>query len=189
MSRTRRPSQTPSPPPQHEDDGLLFRRAVSGAVPIRTTPRVTPTAKPPPVPVQSLLDDHGALAESLRGQLTREERMETGEEITYLREGLRPDTLKKLRRGHWVTQDELDLHGCDSEQARALLVEFLAGCRKRRFRCLRIIHGKGLGSPRKEPVLRGKIRHWLAKREEIYAYCQAPDNMGGSGATLVLLAP
>jgi len=113
--------------------------------------------------------------------------METGEELAYLRRGLGGDVLKKLRRGHWVTQDELDLHGLTRAQAQPLVSEFLSRCLKRGLRCVRIIHGKGLRSPNREPVLKARIRTWLARREDVLAFCQAPASEGGSGALLVLL--
>jgi DNA-nicking Smr family endonuclease len=95
--------------------------------------------------------------------------------------------LRKLRRGHWVVQDALDLHGLNREEARLSLAQFLGACLKRGLRCVRIVHGKGLRSPGKEPVLKGKVQLWLARREEVLAFCEAPANQGGSGAMLVLL--
>jgi len=177
----------PPVPPSEEEDAAIFREAVKGATPLAAAARVVHHARPPALPVQTLMDEHEALAQSLSAPLSLEESLETGEELSFLRPGLPRGVLKKLRGGHWVVQDTLDLHGANREQARDLLVVFLLESRKRRLRCLKIIHGKGLGSPQREPVLRGKIRHWLAKRDEILAYCQAPAHQGGSGATLVLL--
>lgn len=171
-----------------EDEVALFREAVRGATPIRSAPRVLQRGKPPlPVPVQSLLDGHEAVAESLEGPLSQEQSIETGQEPSYLRAGLGRDVLRKLRRGHWVVQDALDLHGLNREEARLSLAQFLGACLKRGLRCVRIVHGKGLRSPGKEPVLKGKVQLWLARREEVLAFCEAPANQGGSGAMLVLL--
>lgn len=171
-----------------EDEVALFREAVRGATPIRSAPRVLQRGKPPlPVPVQSLLDGHEAIAESLEGPLSQEQSIETGQEPSYLRAGLGRDVLRKLRRGHWVVQDTLDLHGLNREEARLSLAQFLGACLKRGLRCVRIVHGKGLRSPGKEPVLKGKVQLWLARREEVLAFCEAPANQGGSGAMLVLL--
>lgn len=172
------------------DDLALFRAAVTGTLPLPPSNRTAPyAAKPVPVPVQSLLDSLDALAESITVPLSWEQSMEAGDELVYLRQGLSRELLKKLRRGHWVAQDELDLHGLNQVQARAALAKFLAECRRRHLRCVRIIHGKGLRSPNREPVLKGKVNQWLARRQEILAYCQAPQNLGGSGALLVLLSP
>ena len=174
-------------PTRADDDIRLFRNAVQDAVPLVTPKRVMHTSKPAPVPVQSLLDSHLALEESRSGRLTAEQAMDTGEELVFRRQGVPINVLKQLRRGKWVAQDALDLHGLNQPQAKALLGDFLAECQKRRLRCVRIIHGKGLRSPQRQPVLKGKLDQWLMHRDEILAYCQAPANLGGSGALLVLL--
>ncbi|HLQ02838.1 MAG TPA: Smr/MutS family protein [Burkholderiales bacterium] len=171
-----------------EDDATLFRDAVRDATPLEPSERLWRKGKSvPPVPVQSLLDVHDALAESLTGPISLDQSIETGEELFYLRDGLGRNVLHKLRRGHWVVQDAVDLHGSNRDEARSLLAEFLGGCLKRGLRCVRVIHGKGLRSPKREPVLKGKVRQWLAQRDEVLAFCQAPTNQGGSGALLVLL--
>ena len=178
--------RTASGLPEHE--AALFRDAVRGATPIESSARVEPRAKaPPPVPIQSLLDGHDALVESLAGPISWDQSMETGNEASYLRSGLARDVLRKLRRGHWVVQDMVDLHGLNRQEARSSLAEFLGGCLKRGLRCVRVVHGKGLRSPGRQPVLKGKVQRWLAQRDEVLAFCEAPRNQGGSGALLVLL--
>ena len=171
-----------------EDEAALFRAAVRDATPLESSARVgSMTESPPPVPIQSLLDGHDALVESLAGALSWDQSMESGEESSFLRSGLARDVLRKLRRGHWVVQDVVDLHGLNRQQARSLLAEFLGGCLKRGLRCVRVVHGKGLRSPGREPVLKGKTQQWLAQRDDVLAFCEAPKNQGGSGALLVLL--
>jgi DNA-nicking Smr family endonuclease len=108
-------------------------------------------------------------------------------EQTFLRKGLARDVLARLRRGHWSVQGELDLHRLNRDEARGALVEFVNEARASGWRCVRIVHGKGLSSPNREPVLKGKVRQWLAQRDEVLAYCEAPRHAGGSGAVLVLL--
>jgi len=171
------------------EDVALFRDAVRGALPLKSPGRSArgSSVAPPPVPVQSLLDAHDTLKESIRAPIDLDQAMDTGEELVFLRPGMSREILRRLRRGHWVVQDHLDLHGMNSEQARHLLGQFLAACLRRGLRCIRIVHGKGLRSPNREPVLKNKVRVWLAQRDEVLAYSQAPANHGGGGALLVLL--
>ncbi|HSA90474.1 MAG TPA: Smr/MutS family protein [Burkholderiales bacterium] len=116
-----------------------------------------------------------------------EQPIESGEPLAFVRDGRSPDVLRKLRRGHWVVEESLDLHGLNRSEAAAAVREFLRGCRARRLGCVRIVHGKGLGSRNREPVLKGKLYHWLRMREEVLAFAQAPAVHGGAGAVLVLL--
>jgi len=171
-------------PPDDED----FRKALAGVEPI-SKPRRVPLrrAPPPPVPEQTRRDEQAALAESLCGPVSLDDAMESGEELVFLREGMSRQVLRKLRRGHWVVEENLDLHGMNRVEAAASAAEFLRHCVQRRVRCARIVHGKGLGSRNREPVLKGKLRKWLAMRDEVLAYCQAPATQGGAGALLVLL--
>ena len=171
-------------PPEDED----FRKALAGVEPL-AEPRRRPLQRPRPAPVprQTRRDERAALAESL-GPVSLDDALDSGEELAYVREGLGRDVLRKLRRGHWVIQAELDLHGMNRAQAAEAVGEFLRRCLRKRARCVRIIHGKGLGSRNREPVLKVKLRGWLL-REEVLAYCQAPAAEGGSGAVLVLLKP
>ncbi len=173
-----------------EEDRKLFREAVRGVRPLKTPARAVPanSAAQPPVPVQSLLDEHQVLRESVEGVRSIEDALESGNEDSFLRPGLAREVLRKLRRGHWVVEDELDLHGLKVHEAHERVSQFLRRCAKHCRRCVRVVHGKGLRSPGREPVLKGKVRVWLARRAEVLAFCQAPANQGGSGAMLVLLA-
>lgn len=170
-----------------DEEAALFREAIRGVTPLEVPIRVRHESKSPPLPVQSLLDVHEALAQSAMGPVSREDSMNTGEEIVFLRDGLGRDVLRKLRRGHWVVQQVVDLHGLNRQQARLTLAEFLAQCLRRGARCVRVVHGKGLRSANRQPVLKEKVRYWLAQRDEVLAFCQAPAHQGGSGALLVLL--
>jgi DNA-nicking Smr family endonuclease len=178
----------PRDPRVSDADAALFRAAVGDAVPLRApTRRVDVKRSAPPVPVQSLLDEHSALAESRGGPLDPETALEAEADASFLRDGMSRQVLRKLRRGHWTVQDELDLHGLTRAEALEALAGFLRESARRARRCVRIVHGKGLGSKNREPVLKGKVRVWLAQREEVLAFCQAPATQGGSGAVLVLL--
>jgi DNA-nicking Smr family endonuclease len=181
MKKLRKPVIAP-------DEAEVFRAAVSDVVPLTGPARIEhERLLPQPVPAQRLRDEREALKESLSGQLAWDAGMETGEELSYARNGVGAQTLSKLRRGHWVTQDELDLHGLTVEQARSALTQFLNRSVRRGLRCLRIIHGKGLRSKNREPVLKRKLGVWLIQRDEILAFCQARSADGGGGAVVVLL--
>ena len=169
-----------SPP---EDDE--FRRAVADAKPLADRRKHLHAKRPAPVAKQRLKDERAALAESLAA-FSVDDALETGDALAYLSEGLGRDVLRKLRRGHWVVEDELDLHGMNRHVAAMSVTDFLRECRRRRLGCVRIVHGKGLGSRQREPVLKGLLRKWLV-RQDVLAFSQAPAAQGGSGAVLVLL--
>jgi DNA-nicking Smr family endonuclease len=172
----------------HSDDAALLHELLAEVVPLPAHGRVIhPRPKRKPIPEQRLRDERAALADSLSDHITWDIGTETGEELVYLRNGLSRQILRKLRRGHWVTQDELDLHGLTSVEARAQLAEFLNACIRSGARCVRIIHGKGLRSKNREPVLKTKVANWLIQRDEVLAFCQARQADGGGGAVMVLL--
>jgi DNA-nicking Smr family endonuclease len=165
-----------------------FRAAMADVRPIAAPRRVEPgRPRPEPVPLHSRRDERAALAESLSAPISLDDALDSGVELAYLRDGLPRQVLRKLRRGHWVVQDELDLHGLNRVQAAGRVIDFLRDCASRGARCVRIVHGKGRGSKNREPVLKAKLRKWLAPRDEVLAFCQAPAAQGGAGALLVLL--
>ncbi len=165
----------------------LFLAAVKNARPLNTNRIHHEPSKPKPIPQQFIRDEKQALRDSLSDGYIPAYELESGEELLYLREGQSPSVLSKLRRGHWVIQANLDLHGLISDEARIQVGEFLAGCKKRGIRCVRIVHGKGLGSRNREPILKHKVRNWLVQKDEVIAYAQARATDGGSGAVIVLL--
>lgn len=142
---------------------------------------------PPPRPLQHLADEQAALRESLHGPISLQDRLEGGDEASFLRPGLALSVLRDLRRARWVIQGEIDLHGLNRDQARAELSAFLAESLHHGKRCVRVVHGKGLSSPQKISILRQLVRGWLMQHIEILAYCQAQPRDGGEGALLVLL--
>lgn len=171
-----------------DDDLDAFREVLRDVAPLKAPPRVV--AEPPrpaPVPTMSRRDEEAVLADSLSDPLDGETLLEIGEELTYRRDGIPSNVLKRLRRGEWVIQDNLDLHGLTVDAARPLLATFLHASVRRGVRCVRIVHGKGYRSSGGAPVLKGKVAHWLRQRDEVLAYIQARPEDGGGGALLVLL--
>jgi DNA-nicking Smr family endonuclease len=174
--------------PAHEpDDEDLLREAMKDVAPLPKSSRVLHRAARTPAPTQTRRDEEDVLRESLSDDMSVELMLESGEELAYLREGIDRQVLRKLRRGHWVVQDHIDLHGLRVDEARELLVGFLNEALKAGSRCVRVVHGKGLRSANREPVLKKKVAGWLRQRDEVLAYCQAQPADGGSGAVLVLL--
>ena len=166
----------------------LFKHSIGAVAPLVTAHRrELSVPRPEPIARQHLADEQAALAESLSDEFSVESLMDTDAALSYGRNGIGVDTLKKLRRGHWVIQSQLDLHGLRTDEARLALADYLRSVCRRGLRCVRIIHGKGLGSINKEPVLKNKVRNWLVQKDEVLAFCQAKASDGGSGALVVLL--
>ena len=166
----------------------LFRLSVGSVAPLPQSGKVVLQAeRPAPIARQHLADEQAALAESLSDGFSVESLLDTDAALSFARSGIGPDTVRKLRRGNWVIQGQLDLHGLRTDAAREALAGFLRGATKRGLRCVRIIHGKGLGSVNKEPVLKSKVHSWLVQKDEVIAFCQAKAADGGSGALVVLL--
>jgi len=173
----------PAPEP---DERALFREAMKGVKPLQDLHYPHPRPSPSPWPRTTQIDEARVIADAMTDLWPWDE-LESGEELLFMRPGVQHESLRKLRRGEWVVQAELDLHGHTSEEARLMVAQFLIDCRKRNLRCVRIIHGKGLGSRNREPVLKLKLKNWLAQRDEVLAFCQARPVDGGGGAALVLI--
>ncbi len=169
-----------------DNETALFRDAVRDVAPLPASAKIPYTGKrPQPIPRQPLRDEQTASNDPLSDHISME--MEAGDEWSFLRPSVSRQTLRRLRRGHWQIQAQLDLHGFTRDEARLELVTFLNDSNQRGFRCVRVIHGKGLSSKHGEPVLKTRIGSWLSQREDILAFCQARPEDGGSGAVLVLL--
>jgi DNA-nicking Smr family endonuclease len=177
---------------KHADGDIDLTKAFADVQRMRPSNKAAvPRARPAPIPTQRLEDERDALEMSKYGAEPAPHTWDIGQELeaeqTFVRPGLGTDVLSKLRRGRWSVQGELDLHGLTAEESRDALADFLLEARARGLRCVRVIHGKGLTSPNKEPVLKGKVRKWLAHWDDVLAYCEAPRHAGGGGAVLILL--
>ncbi len=164
----------------------MFREAVADAIPLRQQKQTPHRSTPPPIPLQRQRDEEQVLEDMLSDNLDPTE-LETGEELLYCRPGLQHSVLRKLRRGQYSVGAELDLHGMRVVEARQALGHFLQHSLAHDIRVVRIIHGKGNGSLHKQPVLKGKVNHWLRQRIEVLAFCSARPVDGGTGAIYVLL--
>ena len=168
----------------------VFKDAVADVIPLAHPRRVEADQKAEPaVPRQRREDDRQVMIEALSDEFEIDTVLHSDGDLSFLRPGVGPDVLRKLRRGDWTIQGEIDLHGCRVDEARQTLAEFLREAQKSGWRCVRIVHGKGLGSQDRVPVLKGRVRNWLAQREEVIVFCQARPAEGGGGALVVLLKP
>ncbi len=188
QTRAKKPEGPPAEaaPPS---DAEWFRQQVGQVQPVLASPRVLASPdRQPPQPRQRWLDEQAALREAWSDDFDVETLLDTDEALSFHRPELGPDVPRKLRRGHWSIQAELDLHGLTRDAARDALATFLHQATRRGARCVRVVHGKGLGSPGRAPVLKGKVRAWLTQDARVLAFVQAPRSQGGHGAVLVLLA-
>ena len=170
----------------------LFARSVGPVRPLASKHRQSrpvAAAPPQPVPVQHRLDEEAVMREALSDEFDVETLLETDEALSFRRPGLGPDVVRKLRRGGWRLQGQFDLHGFRREDARQALADFIREAHKNGWRCVRVVHGKGLGSPGNTPVLKGRVQSWLVQKKEVLAFVQARPAEGGAGALVVLLAP
>ena len=171
---------------QRERD--LFALSVCPVTTLPDAGRLAPPRPPLEPSARSLeQDEQAVLQQALSDDFDVDSLLETDAELSYRRPGLPMQALNKLRRGHWSLQAQLDLHGLRSDEARQALNDFLHRCEVQGHRCVRVVHGKGHGSPGKEGVLRVKVRRWLVQREEVLAFVQATPAQGGAGALVVLL--
>ena len=171
----------------------LFSRAIGPvkALPARHRPghraQLAP-AQPAPIPVQQQRDELSVMREAISDEFDVDTLLDTDEALSFRRPGMGPDVVRKLRRGGWSIQRQLDLHGLRREDARDTLAAFIREAHKAGMRCVRVVHGKGLGSPGKTPVLKGRVQSWLIQKQEVIAFVQARPAEGGAGALVVLLA-
>ena len=172
-----------------EAERNLFARAVGKVAPIANQERVWSPRRPSPRPLQQDLDDEAVMQESMSDEFDITTLLDADDQLSFRRPGIGTDVTRKLRKGEWSIQGQIDLHGLRSDEARNAMGQFIRDAKRMGWRCVRVVHGKGLGSPGKEPVLKSKVQRWLVQKNEVLAFVQAKPSDGGGGALLVLLGP
>lgn len=167
----------------------LFALTVGPVVPVLHAATAPRKPRPPATARQRERDEAAVMLEAISDEFDVESLLATDDALSYRREGIGPEVVRKLRRGVWAIQAQLDLHGLRREEAREGLNRFIHDARRAGLRCVRVIHGKGNGSPGREPVLKRKVQTWLVQKKDVIAFTQARASDGGTGALLVLLAP
>lgn len=163
----------------------MFRQAV-GEVRLITSDKVALKSphKPKPVPRKQPAVD---TEQHLDRNVFVEEMLSLEDRLSFISPGLQKNVLKKLRRGHYGLDAEIDLHGLNSIEAKRQLLRFLHNCVEEGCRCVCIVHGKGYRSPDNHPVLKNNLNLWLRQHKDVQAFCSAPPREGGTGAVFVLL--
>ena len=173
-----------------EAERNLFTRAVGKVAPIANQERVwSPPQRLTPRPLQQDLDDEAVMHESMSDEFDISTLLDADDQLSFRRPGIGTDVTRKLRKGEWSIQGQIDLHGLRSDEARNAMGQFIRNAKRMGWRCVRVVHGKGLGSPGKEPVLKSKVQRWLVQKKEVLAFVQAKPSDGGGGALVVLLGP
>lgn len=182
MKRRRDPAQAPD-----DDDGALFRAAIG---PVRALPPAPePPRTPRPRPSTRMAERDDAQARSEFRALLDGPLLQAGDTMRYRRDEVPAPVLRKLGRGEYAAQEELDLHHSDAAQATELLRLFLRDATSAGIGCVRIVHGKGLNSSPDAPILKNLVDRLLRQRADVLAFHTAPPAQGSTGAVLVLLRP
>lgn len=142
---------------------------------------------PQPQTMQYQRDEKAVLKESISDEFDVGTLLDVDDLLSFRRPGIGTDVTRKLRRGDWTIQRQIDLHGLRRDEAREHLSLFIREAHKQGIRCVRVVHGKGLGSPGKAPVLKSRVHSWLVQKNEVLAFVQAKPADGGAGALLVVL--
>lgn len=175
---------------RREAERYLFSRSVGAVTPLRERNLAERLRElPDPLPLQHWLDEARVLREAMSDEFDVSTLLDIDDQLSFRRPGIGTDVTLRLRSGHWSIQRQLDLHGLRTDEAREALGQFIRQSHKTGLRCVRVVHGKGLGSPGKTPVLKGRVQRWLVQKNEVLAYVQARPADGGAGALVVLLAP
>lgn len=167
-------------------DRELFRQTIGDIDRIEHDNVDLSTPKPAPVPNQTILSKQDSLKVMANSPFDIPN-VQIDDELYFKRSGVQQEIMRKLRRGKFAIESELDLHGMTVNVAKNELDKFLSHCQSTNRRCIRIIHGKGHGSVDKIPVLKNKLNKWLQKYDSILAFCSAPSHDGGTGAIYVLI--
>jgi len=173
-----------------EAEKNLFTRAIGKVAPLPAHNKAhLPYPPRQPVATQRQKDEAQVIQDSLSDEFDVSTLLDTDEALSFRRPSVGPEVTRKLRKGDWAIQREIDLHGLRSDEARLALTTFIRDAHKHGIRCVRVVHGKGLGSPGKTPVLKSKVHSWLVQKNQVMAFVQAKPAEGGAGALVVLLTP
>ena len=187
LREAKKTQPTPLPKKTAEpDQHALFLAAMKDVVPLKSSKKVD-LSPPSPSPWPKGMHVESPVLNDSMSDFWPWDELEAGEQLMHMKPGQKLDTLRKLKRGDWIAEAELDLHGENIDSARTQVAQFLYYSQQRNMRCVRIIHGKGLSSKAGIPILKLKLKNWLAQMPEVLAFAQANPFQGCAGAVLVLI--
>lgn len=167
------------------EDRDLFRQTIGKVRSIKSDKvLLNDKIKPKPYPKSRDFHEESQLLESAASEV---EKVGIEDTLGFTTPGLQNNVLKKLRRGFYGLDAEIDLHGLTSTEAKRQLLQFLQSSVEAGFRCVHIVHGKGHRSTDNHPVLKNNLNLWLRQHRNVQAFCSASPKDGGSGAVFVLL--
>lgn len=169
------------------DELQCFRDAVADVRPLTTEKRVMPIKKPANIRIRQTIEANKNVSAEPMSDPADLRDVEITDSLFYARSGIQLKVQKKLRRGEFAIEDELDLHGYTVTEAKQAVNAFFAECKKNNKRCVRIIHGKGYRSEQKIPILKTYVAYWLPQHPDVMAFSSARPADGGTGALYVLL--
>jgi DNA-nicking Smr family endonuclease len=185
MGKKRMPE--PGAEPDDSTDAAAFRTAMRDVTPLIDRPARAVPAGMARARVRKPVPDVGADLDQLMPLMSTAADQSAAASLSFRRAGVRDQVLRRLRRGLYPIEDELDLHGLNQTAARDRLAEFIAGSRHAGRRCVRIVHGKGYRSGARGPVLKAAVNLWLRRHMDVMAFTSARMIDGGTGAVYVLL--
>ncbi|MDP1772314.1 MAG: Smr/MutS family protein [Methylobacter sp.] len=167
------------------EDSDLFRQTIGKVHAVKNDKvQLTADNKPRPYPKAQAVNLEGHLNATAEFDV---EKLGIEDSVSYTAPGLQHNVLKKLRKGQFGLDAEIDLHGLNSNEAKRQLLHFLHYSVKNGCRCVHIVHGKGYRSEDNHPVLKNNLNLWLRQHQDVQAFCSAPPKDGGTGAVFVLL--
>lgn len=168
-----------------KQDMDLFRQSIGNIVAVKSDkPHLSPNKKPSTKPRSQTVDYQEQLDLNLDHD---SETLGLGDSLSFVAAGMQKSILKKLRKGFFGIDAEIDLHGLSRAAAQQQLLKFLQLSSQNGWRCVRIIHGKGYRSPDQQPVLKNSLNQWLRQHQRVLAFCSAKPSDGGTGAAYILL--
>jgi len=174
-------------PPEGASEAELFRRAVRGVRPLGARGAAPAAPKARPRARFARADRAAVLRESLEPHGAADPGLAAGDELVFQRPAVQATVLRRLRRGEYRVQREIDLHGLTASEAKQALRQFLIHALEAHVQCVRIIHGKGLRSGHRGPVLKAAVSSVLRRTGAVLAFVSARPVDGGTGAVYVLL--